>query len=57
MLGNGFYKPRSSDAGTPAVREVNPTTQFCFAMEIRGLAKLILGNNDGLRGIEGEGKC
>ena len=54
MLGNGFYRPRSLDAGTPAAREVNPTTQFCFAMEIRALAKLILGNKDGLRRIEGK---
>ena len=43
MLGNGSYKLRSLKAGTPAAREVNPITQFCFAMELRELAKLILG--------------
>ena len=34
--------------------EVNPVMQFSFAMEIRGSAKLILGNKGGPRGIEGE---
>jgi len=46
MLGNGFYKPRSLEAGPPAAREVYPVTRFCFAMEIRGLGKLILGKGE-----------
>jgi len=29
---------------------VNPITRFCFAMEIRGLAKLILSNKGGFSG-------
>ena len=46
MLGNGFYKPRSLEAGAPAAREVHPITRCCFAMEIRGLEKLILGKDE-----------
>ena len=29
-----------------AVGEVNLITQFCFAMEIRGLERRLLGNKD-----------
>jgi len=54
MLGNGFYKPRSSEVGTPVAREVNPRTQFCFAMEIRGSEKPILGNKCKPWGTEGQ---
>ena len=43
MSGNGSYKPRNLRGGTPGVREINPITQFCFAMEIQVLAKLISG--------------
>ena len=52
MLGNGFYKPRSLKAGTPAAGEVYPITKFCFATEIRGLEKIILGNKDEPQGVE-----
>ena len=31
-------------------------TQFCFVMEIRESARLILGNKDELRGVEEKGK-
>jgi len=44
MWGNGSYKPRNLEAGTRAVGEVNPITQFYFAMGIRGSEKLLLGN-------------
>jgi len=37
-------------------RKVNPVTQFCSAMEGRGSAKHILGNNDEPRGIEEKGE-
>ena len=44
MWGDGFYKLRSLEAGIPVVREENPITHSCFAMEIRVLGKLTLGN-------------
>jgi len=44
MLENGFYKPKSLEAGTPAAREGFPITRFFFAMGAQGLAKLTLGN-------------
>ena len=46
MWGNGFYKPRSLEAGVPVVREVDPRTQSYFVMEVRVLAKLTLGNTN-----------
>ena len=52
MWGNGFYKRRSLEAGMPAVREMNPKTQFCFAMETRVLGKLTFGNRKAPRGVE-----
>ena len=57
MWGNGFYKPRSLEAGTSAVREVDPITQSYFAMEIRVLAKLILRKKGVPQGVEKKGKC
>ena len=44
MWGDGFYKLRSLEAGIPVAREENPITHSCFAMEIRVLGKLTLGN-------------
>ena len=49
---NGSYKPRNLDAGAPPAGEVNPITEFCFTTGIQGLARLILGNKDELRGIK-----
>jgi len=46
MLGNGFYKPRSLETGTPVAKGVNRIAQFCFAMETRELAKLMLGSKE-----------
>ena len=43
MQGGGFYEPKSSRAGAPVVKEVDPITLFCFALEIRVLGKLIFG--------------
>ena len=40
----------------PVAGEVNLMTQFCFVMEIRGSARLILGSKDEPRGIEEKGK-
>ena len=31
--------------------------RFCFAMEIRGLARVLLGNEDEPREAEEKGKC
>ena len=57
MSGNGFYKPRNLEAGTLVVGKVNPMMQSCFAMEIRGSERHILGNGDNPGGWEGRGKC
>ena len=57
MWGNGFYKPKSLEAGTSAVREVDPITQSFFAMEIRVMAKLILRKKSVPQGVEEKGKC
>ena len=46
MLGDGFYRTRSLEPGAPVPGEANPIRRCCFAMEIRGLGKLILGNKD-----------
>ena len=56
MLGNGSYKLRSLEAGMLVVRKMNPITQFCFAMELRGSAGLILGNKDEPLGMEEQGQ-
>ena len=37
------------------VGEVNPMMQFCFVMDLRGSARLILGNKDKPRGREEKG--
>jgi len=46
MWGNGYYKPRNLEAGTPVVRDANPIIQSCFATGIRELGRLLLGNKD-----------
>jgi len=38
------------------MRGVNLITQFCFAMEIQGCARLILDHRDELQGMEGKGQ-
>ena len=53
MSGNGFYKQRGLRAGAVGVREINLIWEFCFAMEIRVLAKLTLGNSDEPKGVDG----
>ena len=40
--------------GAPVVREANPITQFCFAMEILGLGRLLLGNKNEPQEVEKE---
>ena len=40
----------------PVVGEMNPITESCFAMEIRGSGKHILGNVNEPRRIEEKGK-
>ena len=37
--------------------EVGPITQFCFAMEILGLARLLLGNRGEPQWMEGQGQA
>jgi len=56
MWGDGFYRQRNLEAGL-GMREVNPTTQFCFAVEIRGSARLIFGNKDEAREGKKKRKC
>ena len=51
-IGNGCYKLRNSEAGALVVGEMNLIKESCFAMEIRGSARLISGNKDEPRGIE-----
>ena len=57
MWGNGSSKLKNLQAGTLAVEKMNRITGSCFATEIRGLAKLLLGNKDKPRGDEKKGKC
>jgi len=54
MWGNGFYKQRSLKGGAPVVGEVNLMTQSYFAMEVRELAKLTLGNTNEPQAVKGE---
>ena len=56
MLGNGFYRPRNLEAGTPAVGDINAMMQFCFAMGILESARLILGNKGESRGMGQRGQ-
>jgi len=56
MWGNGFYRQRNLEAGL-GVGEVNSTMQFCFAMEIRGSARLIFDNKDEPREGKEKPKC
>ena len=56
MLENGSYKLRSLEAGMLVVEKVNPITQFCFATEIRGLARPISGNKEKSQKIEEQGQ-
>ena len=48
-LGTNSYKLRNLEAGALVVREVNLKTGSCFATEIQGSARLILGKRDELR--------
>jgi len=38
------------------VKEVDPIAKLCFATDIRGSVRLILGSKDESRGIEGKGQ-
>ena len=40
----------------PVVGELNPISQFCFAMEVRVLVKLTLGNMNEPRVVKEKGK-
>jgi len=40
----------------PVVGELNPISQFCFAMEVRALAKLTLGDMNEPRVVEEKGQ-
>ena len=46
MEGRGSYKQRNREPGIQVMRGVNLITQFCFAMEIQGWARLILDHRD-----------
>jgi len=52
MWGNGSYKQRNLEPGTPVAREANPTTQFFFVTGIRGQERLLSGNKDGPKATE-----
>ena len=56
MEGRGSYKQRNREPGIEVMRGVNLITQFCFAMEIQGWARLILDHRDELQGMEGKGQ-
>ena len=47
---------RNLEAGALVVGEMNLITESCFAMEIRGSAKHILGNKDEPYGIKQKGQ-
>ena len=57
MWGNGSSKQRNLEAGTLAAGEANPIMQSCFATEIRGWERLLLGSNDEPRWMEEEGRA
>jgi len=56
MWENGSYKPRNLEAGISVAGDMSGMAQFCFAMEIRGSARRILGSPGKPRGIEGRGE-
>ena len=45
------------EAGTPVMKEVDAIMQFCFAMEIQGSERHILGEKGEPRGAKEKGKC
>ena len=44
--GNGSWELRNSEDGADWVGRGKMISRFCFAMEIRGSVKHLLGNND-----------
>ena len=46
MLGSGSYKVRNSENGAGRVGRIGMIARFCFAMEIQGSARHLLGNED-----------
>ena len=44
--GNGSHKLKNLEDGADRVRKVMAVAAFCFAMEIRGSARHIFGNED-----------
>jgi len=38
MWGDGSYKPKDLEDGTPVVRKVNPMGQFCFCYGYPGVS-------------------
>ena len=46
MSVNGSYKLRNSEDGAGRAGKVQIIRQFCFAIEIRGLARHVSGNKD-----------
>ena len=46
MLGDGSWGLRNLEGGADWAGKVRAMGQFCFAMEIRGLAKHLLGNEE-----------
>ena len=46
MLGNGLSRARNSRDGADWTEKVKAIVRFCFAMEIRGSARHLSGNED-----------
>jgi len=46
MWGNGSCKLKNSEAGMTAVVKVRVIRKSCFAMEVRGSARLLSGNEN-----------
>jgi len=56
MWGNGSYKQRNLEPGTPVVKKANPIALFCFVTGIQGQARLLSGNKDGPKATEEKSK-
>jgi len=46
MWGNGFCRPRNSEAGITGVVKVKVIRQFCSVMEVRGPGRHLSGNEN-----------
>ena len=56
VSGNGWYKRRNLEDGAVSKGKIEVMRQFCFATEVRGLAKHLSGNRSYSHGRE-ESSC